>query len=86
MPHKSRERPARGKRFVRYRIKLAGVGIPFNGGIELLGVEGLEPRAKPRKLPWGKLFDSFLDVFGGRHVGFMAFYTGEGKGRLPGFR
>ncbi len=58
----------RGKSFIRMRIKLAGAGIPLNGGVELLRVEYLKPRTKPRKLAGGESFNGFLDVFGGRHV------------------
>ena len=56
-----------GKGFFRERIKLAGVGVTLDRGIELLGVEYLEPCAKPRKLARGKLFNGFLDVFGSGH-------------------
>jgi hypothetical protein len=59
----------RGKGFVRVRVKSAGADIPLNGGVELLRVERFEPRAKPRKLARGKLFDGFFDVFGGCHFG-----------------
>jgi hypothetical protein len=63
----------RGKGFFRVRIKLASADIPLNDGVELLRVEYLEPRTKPRKLAWGKLFDGFLNVFGGGHVKDIAF-------------
>ena len=53
---------------VRMRIKLTGAGVPLNGGVELLRVECLEPRAKPRQLARGKLFDGFFDVFGSGHA------------------
>jgi hypothetical protein len=62
----------RGKSFFRMRIELAGVAIPLNGVVELRRIEGLEPRAKPRQLAWGKLFNGFLDIFGGGHVGDIA--------------
>ena len=64
---------APGNGFIRMRVKLAGADIPLNGGVESLRVEGLEPGAKPRKLARGKLFDGFLDVFGGGPVGGIAF-------------
>jgi hypothetical protein len=54
-------------------IKLAGAGVPLNGRVELLCVEGLEPRTKPRELARGKLFYGFFDVFGGSHVRNIAF-------------
>jgi hypothetical protein len=63
----------RGKSFLRLRIKLAGAGVPLNGGVELLRVEDLEPGARPRELARGELFNGFLDVFGGRHVEDIAF-------------
>ena len=63
----------RGKGFIRMRVKLAGADIPLNGGVESLCVKHLEPGAKPRKLARGKLFDGFLDVFGGGHVRDIAF-------------
>lgn len=62
------------------RVKLAGADIPLNGGIELLGVEGLEPGAKARQLARGKLFDGLLDLFGGGHVGNIAFVPVTEKG------
>jgi hypothetical protein len=39
-----------GKCFFSMRIKLAGADILLDCGIELLSVEGLEPRAKPSQL------------------------------------
>jgi hypothetical protein len=58
----------RGKSFFRMRIKLTGARVPLNGGVELLRVEGLEPRAKPRQLARGKLFEGFFDLFGRGHA------------------
>ena len=63
----------RGKGLIRVRIKLAGVDVPLNGGVELHRVESLEPGAKPRKLARGKLFNGFLDVFGSGHINHIAF-------------
>jgi hypothetical protein len=54
-------------------IQLAGVGVTLDRSVELLGVEYLEPRAKPRKLAGGKLFNGFLDVFGGGHLANITF-------------
>ena len=71
----------RGKSFIRVRIKLASSGVPLNGRVELLRVEDLEPRAKPRELARSKLFDGFLDVFGGGHVGDIALARGTEKVR-----
>jgi len=36
--------------FLGQRIELAGLRVTLDRGIELLGVERLEPRAKPRQL------------------------------------
>jgi hypothetical protein len=63
----------RGKSFVRMPIKLAGTDIPLDGGVELLRIEYLKPRTKPRKLARGELFNGFLDVFGGGHRQHIAF-------------
>jgi hypothetical protein len=63
----------RGKGLIRVRIKLAGVDVPLNGGVELRRVESLEPDAKPRELARGKLFNGFLDVFGSGHINYIAF-------------
>ena len=59
----------RGKRFFRMRIELPGARVTLDRGVELPGVERLEPGAKPRKLARGKLFNGSLDVFGGSHIG-----------------
>ena len=69
-----------GASFFRMGIELAGADVPFDRGVELLGVEGLEPGAKPRQFARGKLFDGFLDVFGGGHVGNIAVAPVTGKG------
>ena len=63
----------RGERFFRMCIKLASARVPLHGSVELRGVEGFKPRAKPRQLARGELFDGFLDVFGGGPVGGIAF-------------
>jgi hypothetical protein len=65
--------------FVRVRIELAGVGVPLDGGVELTRVKCFEPRAKTRELARGKLFDGFLDVFGGGHGENIAFVRGEAR-------
>jgi hypothetical protein len=59
----------RGKGFFRKFIKLAATGVTLDRGVELLGVEYLEPRAKPRELARYKRFNGFLDVFSGGHLG-----------------
>jgi hypothetical protein len=69
----------RGKSLFRMRIQLASARIPLDGVIELRRIEGLEPRAKPRQLTRRKLFDGFLDVFGGGHGGDIAFARGDAK-------
>ena len=69
----------RGKGFFRVRVKLAGARVPFNDSVELLRVEGLEPRAKSRQLPWSQLFDGLFDVFGSGHVGDIAFASDNAK-------
>lgn len=63
----------RGKGFFREGIKLAGLRSVLDGGVELLRVEGLKPRAKPRELARGELLDGFFDVFRGGHVRHIAF-------------
>src|SRR5258708_24010776 len=63
----------RGKGLIRVRIKLAGMDVPLNCGVELRGVEGLEPGAKPRELARGELFNGFLDVFCSGHINYVAF-------------
>jgi hypothetical protein len=70
----------RGESFFRMRIKLSGPSVPFNSSVKLLCVEGLEPCAKPRQLARGKLFDGFLDVFGGGHDRDIALARGVEKG------
>ena len=49
----------RGERFIGERIKLAGLGVTLDRGIELPGVKRLEPRAEPRQLARGELFTAF---------------------------
>jgi hypothetical protein len=71
----------RGERFFRVGIELAGADVPLDRGVELPGVEGLEPGAKPRQFARGKRFDGFLDVFGGGHVGKYSSCAGYGKGQ-----
>ena len=62
-----------GKRFFGKGVKLSRVRVPLDRTVELRRIESLEPRAKPRQLARRELFDSFLDVFGGGHVGDIAF-------------
>lgn len=59
----------RSERFFRMGVKFAGEGIPLDDDIQPPCIEGLEPRAEPRQLTWGKLLDGFSDVFGGAHEG-----------------
>jgi hypothetical protein len=66
---------------VRERIELASARVALNGGVKLLGVEGLEPGTKSRQLARRKLFDGFLDVFGGSHGGTIAVGRFAQKGR-----
>jgi len=47
---------------IRVYVKLAGLSIMRDGGIELPRVKRLEPRAKPRKLARGEQIDGFRDV------------------------
>lgn len=61
------------KSLIRMRIKFAVAGVLLNGDVELLGIECLEPCAKPGKLARGKLFDGFFNVFGGSHAVNIAF-------------
>ena len=55
------------------RIKLAGLRVAFDRGVELSRVKRLEPRTKPRQLARGELFDCFLHVFCGGHAEDVAF-------------
>jgi hypothetical protein len=74
------------KGFVRMCIKLAGARVPLNRGVELLRVEGLEPRTKPRQLARGELFDGFLDVFGSGHAWSVSSASGDAKTACRGGR
>ena len=69
-----------GKGFLGMRIELASANVLLNGGVELLRIESLKPRAKPRQLARRKLFDGFFDVLGGGHPGDIAFAWGAEKG------
>jgi hypothetical protein len=62
----------RGKGFIRMHIEPAGADITPNGGVELLRVECLEPRAKFCELARSKLFNGLFDAFGGGHDGAIA--------------
>ena len=55
------------------RVKFAGACVSLNGGVELLGIKGLEPGAKPRQLAWGELFDGLFDILGGSRGQNIAF-------------
>jgi hypothetical protein len=74
-----------GKGLFGLRIKLAGLGIAFDGAIELLRFKGFKPCAKPCELARGKLFNGFFNVFGGSHVGNIAFACESEKGRLEAY-
>jgi hypothetical protein len=56
------------KSLVGERIKLSGLRVALDLGVELSRVESFEPGAKPRQLRWGKLFYGSLNLFGGGHV------------------
>jgi len=60
------------------RVELARTGIAFDGVVVLLSVESLKPRAKPRELARGELFNGSFNVFGASHVGDVAF-AGEAE-------
>ena len=49
-------------------IKLAGLNVALDRGIELSRAEGLEPSAKSSEFLRGKPFDGHLDVFGSGHA------------------
>ena len=66
MLHNSRERPAR---CAARASSACAADISLNRGIEPLRVESLKPSTKPRQLARRKLFDGFLDVFGGGRSG-----------------
>jgi hypothetical protein len=69
----------RGESFIGIRVEPAGACVPLNGGIELFRVEGFEPRAKPRQLARGELFNGFFNVFGGGHAEDIAVARGDAK-------
>jgi hypothetical protein len=69
----------RGESFLSMHVEPAGADVSLNRGIQLFGVESLEPRAKPRKLAWGELFNGFFDVFDGGHFEDVAFVRGRAK-------
>jgi hypothetical protein len=71
-----------GKGFFRVGVKLAGTDVAFDGVVELPRVEGFKPRAKPRQLAQGKLFDGFFNIFGGGHVEDVAFAREAKKGGM----
>jgi hypothetical protein len=73
-----------GESLFRKRIKPSDARIPFNGGVKLPCVEGLEPCTKPRQLARGKLFDGFLDVFGCGHASDIALVRCMEKGAEDG--
>ncbi len=56
-----------GESFLGKCVELARLRVPLNSGIELRGVESLEPRAKPRKLAGSELFNGLFDLFSGGH-------------------
>jgi hypothetical protein len=66
-----------GESLIRPCIELEGVGVALDGGIALSHVKCLELCAKMLELARGKLFDSFLDVFGGGHTENIAFARGD---------
>jgi hypothetical protein len=43
----------RGKSVISVRVQLTSMSVALDRSIEPLGVEGFEPRAKPRQLAWG---------------------------------
>jgi hypothetical protein len=73
----------RGERFFRMGIELAGADVPLDRGVELPGVEGLEPGAKPRQFARGKRIDGSLDVFGCDHIGNIAVAPVTGRATDP---
>ena len=55
------------KRLLSESVELARLGIPFNGLIEMRGLELLEPSAKLLELISGQIRDGSLDIFQCRH-------------------
>ena len=68
-----------GKGLFRVRVKFAGARVALDSGVELLGIECLEPGTKPRQLACGELLNGFLDIFGGSHEQSIAFTRGTEK-------
>ncbi len=62
-----------GKGLFRERVEFTGARVSLDGGVELLGIKGLEPGTKPRQLVWGELLNGFLDILGGSHGQNIAF-------------
>ncbi len=65
----------------RERVKFAGARVSFDGGVELLGIKGLEPGTKPRQLAWGELPNGFSDILGGCHGAEHSIHMGSRKER-----
>jgi hypothetical protein len=68
-----------GKSFFRMGVKFASARVSLDGGIELLGIKGLEPGAKPRQFVRGELLNGFLDIFGCRHKTEHSIHAGNRK-------
>jgi hypothetical protein len=53
-------------------VEFSGARIILNGGVEPIGVKHLEPCTEPCQLPRVQSLDGFFDVFGGRHISYIA--------------
>jgi hypothetical protein len=75
-----------GKGLFRVCVKFAGARVALDGGVELLGIKGLEPGTKPRQLARGELINGLLDILGGSHGQNIAFTRETEKSEKGGRR
>jgi hypothetical protein len=69
----------RSQRIIRKCVEFAGAGVTLDSGIELPGIECLEPGAEARKLEGSQFLYGLLNIFGGCHAGTIAFAVSREK-------